>query len=83
MKFLNLFEIVNDKKVPIEPVDRDEVEMYVATMATMANQYAKELSLWRKGNKTAGRRARTLMYDMIKISPVLNKAMIKVDKGEL
>ena len=81
-----LFQIIYEdeikKRVPIVPTNKNETTQLAEEMRALALDYAENLDFWRKGNKTAGKRARTTMYDLVKLSPVLNKAMIKTDKEE-
>ena len=82
MQEKNLFELINNKKTPIKPTSKNETTKMAETIEQLAYDYAKNLSLWRMGNKSAGARARRIMYDLVKLSPVLNKAMITTDKGK-
>jgi len=82
MQEKNLFQTINNKKTPIKPTSKNETTQMAESMEQLAYDYAKELSLWRMGNKSAGVRARGIMYDLVKLSPVLNKAMITTDKGK-
>ena len=70
------------KRLPIVPTNKNETMQLAEDIRALANEYAQNLDLWTKGNKTAGKRARVIMYDIAKLSPVLNKAMQKTDKKE-
>ena len=79
---MKLFKRVDDKKVPVRPTTKVETIELTKAIEKMAQEYSLNLALWREGNKAAGRRARTTMHDLVKLSPVLNKAMTKTDREE-
>ena len=78
----HLFKTIDDKKVPIVPSNKNETYELSEEIRELSHSYVQNLYLWGRGNKTAGKRARVTMYALVKLSPVLNKAMLKTDKGE-